>query len=200
MPQAQDITKLLEAYAEGDRAALDRMFPMVYEELNRIAHGRLLGERADHTLNTGALVHEAYIKLARLDQIDWKNRSHFFAIASTAMRHILVDYALAHKAQKRGGHQHRVPLENLSLMADQQAEDVLELHEALEKLETLDERQAQIVTYRFFGGLNIDETAEALSISPATVSRDWTMARAWLHRELSRSASAQPQDANRHDA
>jgi RNA polymerase sigma factor (TIGR02999 family) len=196
MAEAKDITELLESYAGGNRAALDHVFPMVYDELQRIAHGRLRGERDDHTLDTGALVHEAYIKLARLDQADWKNRSHFFAIASTAMRHILVDYALAQKAQKRGGNRHKVRLDEITVMADEQTENLLELHEALSRLEQLDERQAQIVTYRFFGGLNIEETAEALTISPATVSRDWTMARAWLHRELSRSPETKKSHRN----
>lgn len=187
MNPEQDITQLLEAYVGGDRDALDRVLPVVYEELNRIARARLRNERNDHTLDTGALVHEAYIKLARMDQANWQNRAHFFAIASKAMRHILVDYALARKTQKRGGDPQKIPLDQLAIFTDEKPENLLDLHEALQRLETLDERQAKIVEFRFFGGLNIEETAAVLSISPATVSRDWTMARAWLHRELSQS-------------
>ena len=180
-----DITRLLEAYVEGDRDALDQVLPIVYEELNQIARARLRDQRRDHTLNTGALVHEAYLKLARMDQVNWQNRAHFFAIASQAMRHILVDYALRRKTKKRGENPKKVTLENLEIVAENQAENLLELHEALERLEIMDERQARIVEYRFFGGLNIEETATVLGVSPATVSRDWTMARAWLRRELS---------------
>ena len=185
----QDVTLLLEAYVQGDRDALDMVLPIVYEELNKIARARLRSERKDHTLNTVALVHEAYLKLARMEKANWQNRAHFFAIASQAMRHILVDYALKRKTKKRGGDPQKVPLEKLAIVAENQAENLLDLHEALQRLETMDERQARIVEYRFFGGLSIEETAAVLSISPATVSRDWTMARAWLHRELSQPDS-----------
>lgn len=185
MGSQEEITKLLESYAEGDRAALDELLPLVYDELRRIAHGRLRGERADHTLNTTALVHEAYLKLVQLDRISWQNRAHFFAIASQAMRNILVDYAVKRKAQKRGGGRPKVSLDEVEVRTEARLDELLALHQALKQLETIDARQARIVEYRFFGGLSIDETAEVLGISPATVSRDWAMARAWMNRTLS---------------
>lgn len=174
------ITQLLQAHAEGDRAALDALLPLVYDELRRLAHGRLRGERAGHTLSTTALVHEAYLKLAGLNRMDWQGRAHFFAVASQAMRNVLVDYALHRKAQKRGGGRHRVSLEDIDLGAEADVEALLVLDDALRRLEARDARQAQVVACRFFGGMSIDETAHALGISAATVSRDWTMARAWL--------------------
>lgn len=179
------VTQLLEAHAEGDPEAFDALLPRVYAELRRIAHYRLRGERPDHTLDTTALVHEAYLELVQLDRINWQNRAHFFAIASRAMRNILVDYAVRRKAQKRGGDRQRVPLDTDDLATEAPVEDLLALDQALQQLEALDERQLRVVECRFFGGLSIDETAEALGISPATVSRDWRMARAWLNRALS---------------
>lgn len=179
------ITELLEAHAAGDRGALDALLPRIYDELRRMAHHRLRGERDDHTLDTTGLVHEAYMKLVQLDRMDWQNRAHFFAIASQAMRNILVDYAVRQKAQKRGGDRDRVPLDDADAASEAPLDHLVALHQALEQLEALDERQARVVECRFFGGLTIDETAEALDISPATVSRDWAMARAWLNRTLS---------------
>lgn len=179
------ITELLEAHAAGDRDALDALLPRIYDELRRIAHYRLRGERPDHTLNTTGLVHEAYMKLVQLDRMNWKNRAHFFAIASQAMRNILVDYAHRRKAQKRGGDRDRVTLNDADAAIEARLDDLVALHQALEQLAVHDARQARIVECRFFGGLTIDETAEALDISPATVSRDWAMARAWLNRILS---------------
>ncbi len=184
MPDSSDVTQLLRAHAQGDRQALDALLPRIYDELRRIAHGRLRGERPGHTLHTTDLVHEAYLKLVRLDRMDWQSRAHFFAIASQAMRNILVDYAVRQKAQKRGGDQHRVPLEDADLGLEAPLDDLVALNQALDQLGDLDERQARVVECRFFGGLTIDETAEALGISPATVSRDWAMARAWLNRTL----------------
>lgn len=179
------ITRLLEAYAGGDHAAFDRVFPLIYDDLRRIADGRLRRERDDHTLNATALVHEAYLKLARLDRLAWQNRAHFLAIASQAMRQILVDYAIRRGAEKRGGNRQAIPLDDNLAGEEQTAESILALHEALERLSQLDARQARIVECRFFGGMNLDETAAALDISAATVSRDWTMARAWLNSQLS---------------
>ncbi len=187
MEPRHDITKLLEAHADGDRDALDALLPLIYEELHRIAEYRMRGERGGHTLSPTGLVHEAYLKLVRLDRMDWQNRTHFFAIASQAMRNILVDYAVRRKAQKRGGGRERVTLERLELAAEAELDDLVALDRAMKRLATFDARQARVVECRFFGGLTIEETAEALGISPATVSRDWTMARAWLNRELSTS-------------
>ena len=193
MNSNRQITELLEAHAAGDRDALDALLPRIYDELRRIAHHRLRGERDDHTLNTTGLVHEAYMKLVRLDRMDWQNRTHFFAIASQAMRNILVDYAVKRNAQKRGGDRDRVTLDDAEAPIEAPLDDLVALHQALEELEALDRRQARVVECRFFGGLTIDETAEALDISPATVSRDWAMARAWLNRML---ADTDPPEAH----
>lgn len=193
MDRDENITELLEAHAAGDRDALDMLLPRIYDELRRIAHHRLRGERDDHTLNTTGLVHEAYMKLVQLDRMDWQNRAHFFAIASRSMRNILVDYAVKRNAQKRGGGRDRVTLEDADAATEAPLDDLVALHQALDELEALDKRQARVVECRFFGGLTIDETAEALGISPATVSRDWAMARAWLNRAL---ADTDPPEAN----
>lgn len=178
------ITKLLEAHASGENQALDKLMPLVYNEMQQMAHQRLLGERAGHTLSTKALVHEAYLKLVDFNRIDWQNRLHFFGIASQVMRNILVDYAVKKQAQKRGGKQQRVTLGEADAITEMNIHDLLSVHEALKKLEKLDERQVRVVECRFFGGLTIEETAETLGISTPTVSRDWKMARAWLNREL----------------
>ena len=163
---------------------IDRMVPLVYQDLRRIAHRQLRGERGDHTLDTGALVHEAYLKLSRLDRIEWRDRSHFVAAAAGAMRRILVDYAVARKTRKRGGAHQRVPLEDVIVLTDDNAQELLALDDALRRLAAESERAARIVEWRFFGGMSIEETAEVLEISPATVKREWTLARAWLNREL----------------
>jgi RNA polymerase sigma factor (TIGR02999 family) len=174
----------VEDATEDASEGLDRLVPQVYEELRRIAHVQLRGERGDHTLDTGALVHEAYLKLSRLDRIEWRDRSHFLAAAAGAMRRILVDYAMARKARKRGGGRQRVPLDDVAVLADDRAQDLLTLDDALRRLALESERAARIVEWRFFGGMSIEETAEVLDISPATVKREWTLARAWLNREL----------------
>jgi RNA polymerase sigma factor (TIGR02999 family) len=179
------ITELLQAHASGENGALDRLIPLVYDEMQEMAHHRLLGERAGHTLNTTALVHEAYLKLIDFNRINWQNRSHFYGIASQVMRNILVDYAVKRQAQKRGGKQQRVTLGEADAVTEMNIHELLSLHDALEQLEEIDERQVRVVECRFFGGLTIEETANALGISTATVSRDWKMARAWLNRELS---------------
>jgi RNA polymerase sigma factor (TIGR02999 family) len=179
-----EFTELLQAHARGDRAALDRLFPRVYDELRQMARGRMRHERADHTLGATELVHEAFFRLVRLDRIDWKSRAHFLALASQAMRNVLLDHAEHRGAQKRGGGERAVTLERVEIANASPNDDVLALCEALQRLEQLEPRQARVVECRFFGGLNLDETAEALGVSPATVSRDWTIARAWLHAEL----------------
>jgi RNA polymerase sigma factor (TIGR02999 family) len=179
------ITKLLQAHSSGDTEALDLLMPLVYDQMKRMAHQRLLGERAGHTLDTNALVHEVYLKLIDFNRIDWQNRAHFFGIASQIMRNILVDYAVKRQAEKRGGKQYRVTLGTADAVTDVNLHDILSIHHALERLEEHDKRQVRVVECRFFGGLTLDETAKALGISTPTVSRDWKMARAWLNRELS---------------
>jgi RNA polymerase sigma factor (TIGR02999 family) len=179
------VTSLLEAAGEGDPQAFDRLVPLVYDELRRIARGQLDGEREGHTLNTGALVHEAYVRLVGLEKIQWRGRAHFFAAAAGAMRRILIDHAHRRKAFKRGGSRTPVSLDRVELAVEESVEELIELDRALERLEGLDERKARVVEYRFFAGMTIEETADALQISPMTVKRDWTAARAWLNRELS---------------
>lgn len=179
------ITTLLQEQASGNHEAIDDLMPLVYEKMNKMAQYHLLGERKNHTLNTKALVHEAYLKLIDFDRIDWQNRDHFFGIASQIMRNILVDYAVKKKAQKRGGKRRaRVTLGEADAVTDIDLHNILSIHHVLEKLEKIDERQVRVVECRFFGGLTIKETARALNISEPTVSRDWKMARAWLNREL----------------
>jgi len=178
------VTRLLEAHRKGDEEALDKLFPLVYEELRQMAHRRMRRERKGHTLNTTALVHEAYLKLIDLEHVNWQDRQHFFALASRVMRNVLVDYAVKRKAQKRGGDQQKVPIKEGDAPVMLDLEEVLALHQALERLEQLDARQVRVVECKFFGGLTIEETAEALDISTSTVGRDWQMARAWLNRAL----------------
>ncbi|MGH7469607.1 MAG: sigma-70 family RNA polymerase sigma factor [Longimicrobiales bacterium] len=185
MASTDDISSLLTAWNEGDREALDRLFPVVYRELRRIAHRQLRGERPGHTLSTTALVHEAYFKLVQLDRIQWQNRAQFFAIAARAMRRILVDYALARRRKKRGGGQPMLPLDDVIIMVNSQADELVAVDQALQRLEAIDVRHARVVECRVFAGMSVEETAEALNISAATVKRDWALARAWLNRELS---------------
>jgi RNA polymerase sigma factor (TIGR02999 family) len=196
--EAHDFTELLRAHASGDPAALERLFPKVYNELRRMARARLRHERADHTLGATELVHEAFFRLVRLDRIDWRGRAHFLAIASQAMRNVLLDYAVQRGARKRGGGARPVTLERLEVAAEVRPEELLALCEALDRLEQLEPRQARVVECRFFAGLSLDETAAALSVSPATVSRDWTIARAWLHAQLTgpRPAPSGPSGAS----
>ena len=179
-----EIARLLKEFADRGGDALDQLFPLVYDQLRQIASRRLRDERSDHTLDTTALVHEAYLEMASFGPLDVESRSHFFALAARAMRRVLVDYAARHNAQKRGGAQHKIPIDDVPLVAATYGDDVLALDEALERLAAIKERHARIVECRFFGGMSIEETAEVLGISPATVKREWTMARAWLNREL----------------
>lgn len=184
MSEATDLTVLLHDLSGGREGALDEILPLVYEELRRIAHRHLAKERGGHTLSTTALVHEAYVKLVDVKRVDWRDRTHFLAMASRSMRRILVDYARAHRSEKRGGTAERVPLSHAVEVAEERAADVLALDEALRRLEELDERQARGVEYRFFGGMTLEEVGEALGVSHGTAKRDWTLARAWLNREL----------------
>lgn len=164
---------------------MEDLLPLVYDELRRIAARELRHERPGHTLCTTALVHEAWLELSRLDRIQWQNRSHYLALAAQAMRRVLIDHAVARRAQKRGGGRPVEPLEDDAIaLVPARAAELLDLDDALTRLGALDERQARIVECRFFGGMSIEETAEALAISPATVKREWAVARAWLNREL----------------
>lgn len=164
---------------------MDELLPLVYEELRRIAARELRGERPGHTLCTTALVHEAWMELERLHRIQWQNRSHYLALAAQAMRRVLIDHAVARRALKRGGGRHAETLnEDAVVMVQGRAEELLDLDAALDRLRAFDERQARIVECRFYGGMTIEETAEALDVSPATVKREWSAARAWLNREV----------------
>lgn len=179
-----DVSRLLDAYSAGDREVLDELLTLLYEELRRLARARMRGERAGHTLQTTALVNEAYLKLVRLDRIEYRNRAHFFAIAARAMRNVLVDHAERRGAQKRGGDWVAVALEEDRLAEPGPSVDLLAFEQALARLEALEPRHARVVECRLLAGMSIDETAEALEVSAATVSRDWALARAWLNREL----------------
>ena len=183
-PRRDPAERALEEAVAGSRESLDGLVPELYEELRRMAHRQLLGERNGHTLSTTALVHEAYLKLAKLDRLEWQNRSHFCAEAARAMRRILVDYAVRRRAKKRGGDRVRVEMDERFAMTEAEAGQLLSLHDALERLEEHRPRHARVVECRFFAGMTIPEIGEALDISPATVKRDWKMARAWLNREL----------------
>jgi RNA polymerase sigma factor (TIGR02999 family) len=179
-----DVSALLKDIGSSGQDALDRLFPVLYRELKRIAHRQLRGERPDHTLNTTCLVHEAYVKLRGLDRLTWQNRAHFLAVAAQAIRRVLVDYAVATRAQKRGGKRHRVSLDEALLQVEHPIDQLVAIDMQLKRLEQFDPRLARVVEYRFFSGMSIEETAHVLESSPATVKRDWSLARAWLHREL----------------
>ena len=183
-PSPQQLTELLVAWGDGDRAALDKLMPLVYEELRRLAHKYMGRERAGNTLQTSALVHEAYLRLIDQRDVQWQNRAHFFGIAAQMMRRILVDYARSRNNQKRGGGAPRIALDEAVIVSEERAADVVALDDALKSLAKIDERKSQIVELRFFGGLSIEETAEVLKVSPGTIMRDWTLAKAWLKREV----------------
>jgi RNA polymerase sigma factor (TIGR02999 family) len=182
-----EVTLLLQGWRNGDRKALDTLLPLVYKELHRLAHFQLQRERPDHTLQSAALVHEAYLRLIGLNPPQWESRTHFFAIAAQLMRQILVDYARRHGAAKRGGGAHKLCLEDAAALGRQNDVDVVSVDDALTALAKIDPRQSRIVELRFFAGLSLQEISEVLEIAPATVQRDWTAARAWLHREISRN-------------
>ncbi len=182
---SEKVTLLLHQVAGGKRAAVDELTPLVYQELKRIAGGQLKGERPGHTLQATALVHEAYLKLVDQREVDWQGRAHFFGVAARLMRRILLDYARSRHRLKRGGDAHQTSLDEALVVSADRASDLVMIDEALTRLEQLDARQAKVVELRFFGGLSVEETAEAMGISTPTVKREWAMARAWLHRELS---------------
>jgi RNA polymerase sigma factor (TIGR02999 family) len=190
-PDSSQITNLLRAWRDGDVQALDRLTPLVYDELRRIAYGYVAKERVDRQLNATALVHEAYVKLVDTPNVNWQDRAHFFAIAARTMRRILVDAARVRTAAKRGGDVQVVPessplLDQHAAPESVRARDICALDEALTELAAVDPRRAQVVELRYFGGLSVEETAQALAISPQTVMRHWKVARAWLAREIRR--------------
>jgi RNA polymerase sigma factor (TIGR02999 family) len=186
-PDPHEVTRLLRAWSDGDRQALDALLPVVYAEVRRLARSYLRRERPDHTLQATALVNEAYLRLVDQREVQWQNRAHFFGIAAQIMRRILVDHARMRGAQKRGSGEVPVVFDEALEVAAERNLDIVALDEALEALAALDARQARIVELRFFGGLSIEEAAEVLSLSPATVKREWAGARAWLRRELQRA-------------
>lgn len=181
-----EVTQILQAMSGGDREANEKLLPLVYDELRSLASGYMRRERRDHTLQSTALVHEAYLRLVDQTHADWKGRAHFFGVAARLMRQILVDHAREHNAKKRGGEMTRLSIDDAVSFADQRDVDIVALDDVMSSLAEFDPEQARIVELRFFGGLTIDETAEFLGISASTVKREWGMAKAWLHRELIR--------------
>ena len=192
LPQAEfmenEVTQILRDWQSGDKSAAERLFPLVYDELKRQARKYLRRERVNHTLQPTALVHEAYLRLIDQTGLTAETRTHFFAVAARLMRQILVDHARTRNAEKRGGAAERFSIEDIEILPDQSAADLLELDEALQRLEAIDERKCRVVDLRFFGGLSENEIAEVLGVSEKTVRRDWHFAKLWLFRELSQNA------------
>jgi len=189
-PSPHQITQLLKDWGNGNQAARDQLMPLVYDELRRMAHQHMRKERPGHTLQTSALVNEAFVRLVDQSEVQWQNRAHFFGIAAQMMRRILVDYARSRNYAKRGGGAAQISLDDALIVSDERSAEVVNVHEALERLAEFDARKSLMVELRFFGGLSIDETAEVLRVSPGTVMRDWTLAKAWLRREISSDGSA----------
>ncbi len=183
-PSPHEVTQLLVAWGNGDEAARDQLMPLVYDELHRLAHQYMNRERPGHTLQTSALVNEAFVRLVGQRDVHWQNRAHFFGIAAQMMRRILVDYARNRHYAKRGGSARQVSLNEALIVSEERSAEVVALDDALKSLAIMDQRKGQIVELRFFGGLSIEETAEVLAVSPGTVMRDWTLAKAWLRREM----------------
>jgi len=186
-PAAEDISTLLRAWSDGDQSALEQLTPVVYDELHRLARRYMKGERSGHSLQTTALVNEAYMRLVDYERMQWQNRAHFFAVSAQLMRRILVEHARRHNLKRGGGVQH-LSLEEASLVGGDQDADLVALDDAMNGLARIDPRKVQVVEMRFFGGLSVEETAEVLKVSPVTVKRDWRAARAWLYRELTGGA------------
>ena len=191
-PSPHEVTRLLVAWRAGDRGAFERLVPLVYRELHALAHARMRGQAHGLTLQTTALVHEAYVRLIDEQHMPWQNRAHFFGVCAQAMRCILVDAARARRTRKRGGYLVRVPFDDARVSAPLPDADVLALDEALTALSKAEPRKGQVVELRYFGGLTVDETAEVLQVSPETVMRDWTMAKLWLLRALRHGAEREP--------
>ena len=185
-PSPNEVTQLLVAWGNGDQEARDQLMPLVYAELHRLAHRHIKRERPGHTLQTSALVNEAFVRLVDQREVQWQSRGHFFSIAAQMMRRILVDYARKRRFAKRGGNQLQVTLNEDVVAAKQRSADVILLDDALKQLAEVDERKSKVVELKFFGGLSIEETAETLGVSPGTVMRDWTLAKAWLIRAVSK--------------
>jgi RNA polymerase sigma-70 factor, ECF subfamily len=185
---SEEVTELLVRWSHGDTGALEKLTPLVYEELRQLAHRYMGDARIGHTLQTTALVNEAYLRLADQTEPTYRNRAHFLAVAARAMRQILVDYALSYNALKRGGGAQKIQLDETALFCDAQSREVIELNDALERLGKLDSRKAQVVELKYFGGLTQDEIADVLSISLKTVRRDWSFAKAWLHADLQKAS------------
>jgi RNA polymerase sigma factor (TIGR02999 family) len=183
-PTPDEVTQLLLDWSSGDKAAIDKLMPLVYEELRRLAHHYMGRERPGHTLQTTAIVNEAYLQLINQRNVQWQNRAHFFGIAAHLMRRVLADYARSRQYDKRGGGVRQVSLEEAMVVSEERVADMVALDDALNTLAEIDVRKSRIVEMRFFGGLSIEETAEVLGVSPGTVMRDWTMAKAWLRREI----------------
>ena len=183
--KTHQVTALLAAWSHGDKEALDKLMPLVYDELRRLASQQMRRERPGHTLQTTALVNEAYLRLVKQSRARWENRAQFFAVAARLMRRILVDHARSRHRLKREGNTQKISLEEAATVSKEQSSDLLAVHEALKKLETLNERMGRIVELRFFGGLSIEETAEVLKVSPGTVMKDWTFAKAFMHEAIS---------------
>ncbi|MBN1831643.1 MAG: sigma-70 family RNA polymerase sigma factor [Deltaproteobacteria bacterium] len=185
---SQEVTHLLLAWRQGEKEAFDKLIPVVYEELRRLAHSYMRGERKGHTLQTTALVNEAYLRLLDCSRVNWQNRAHFLAISAQLMRRILVDYARSQRSLKRGRAAKRISLEEFQIASPGPDPDLIEIDEALQSLVLVDPRKCQVVELRFFGGLTAEETAEVLGVSPDTVMRDWKVARAWLAREMKKAS------------
>lgn len=182
-----EVTRLLLDWSKGDKTALDKLMPLIYEELRRLAHRYMSRERAGHTMQTTALVNEAYVRLVNRKNVHWQDRAHFFAIAAELMRTILVDHARSHASTKRGGGARKLSLDEALVVSQERAADVVALDEALRALALIDPKQSRIVELRFFGGLTIEETAEVLDLSAATIKREWSTAKAWLYHELAKT-------------
>lgn len=179
-----DVTRLLTQLREGDQDAVNQLFPLVYDELHRMAGAYMRRERPSHTLQATALINEAYVRLVGSDHPHWENRAHFYAIAAHTMRQVLVSYAVRRRAGKRGGGEQAVDMDAELLVAEDRLGDVIVIDEVLERLERIDPRQTQLIELRFFAGMSVEETAEAMNVSPTTIKREWRLAKAWLHREL----------------
>jgi RNA polymerase sigma-70 factor (ECF subfamily) len=189
-PSAQHVTRLLQAWSQGNDAALKELVPLVHQELRRLARRYMFGERPGHTLQTTALVNEAYLRLVNCRQVNWQNRAHFFAISAQLMRRILVDHARTRGYQKRGGGVPKVTLDEALMWSQEKGHDLVALDDALKDLAGVDPRKSKVVELRFFGGLNVEETAEVLKVSPDTILRDWRLAKAWLAREMGKAVAA----------
>lgn len=183
------VTQLLMKWSEGDKAALDQLIPLVHTELRRLARIHMGKERRGHTLQTSALINEAYVRLVDQQNVQWQDRAHFFAVSAQVMRHILIDHARRYQYAKRGGGARKVSLDEAALLPQQRAEELVELDDALTSLARIDPRKSQLVELRFFGGLSVEETAEVMAISPTTVMREWRAVKAWLHHSISNKES-----------